>query len=26
VAEAAKELPWPLAVAWEVVPATGLFW
>ncbi len=26
VAEAVAELPWPLAVAWEVVPATGSFW
>ena len=26
VAEAAKELPWPLAVSWEVEASQGAFW
>lgn len=26
VAEAVAELPFPIAVAWEVVPVTGSFW
>jgi class 3 adenylate cyclase len=26
VAEAATELPWPLAVAWEVEAVVGAFW